>query len=117
MEVAHGEAGKAVLTHALGLLTLVLGPLALYFAFRRNASPWLRGHLAGSVNDGLLTFGLFVLALVALVLLSSSGGAVTVIALVLLLVVLLHVAARAMALVQSVRGRAFHVPLTPPLVR
>lgn len=108
-----GDSGKAVVTHVLGVLTFFLGPLVLYLVLKGKASPWLRAHLAGSTNDGILTFGLVV---VLVVLLAFLPAAVTVLALLLLLVLLLHVAGRALALVQSVRGRPFHIPLTPRLV-
>lgn len=112
-----GESGKAILTHVLGLLTLFVGPLVLYFVFRGKTSPWLRAHLAGSTNDGLLTFLLFVVLVVALALLSQVGIAVTILALLLFVLLLMHVAASVLALLQSARGKPFHIPLCPQWLR
>ena len=111
------ERSIAVLTHALGLLTLFVGPLVLHFVFRRRASPWLRAHLDEAVNYHILLLAAAILVVVALAVLSGSTLAVTILAILLLLLVAAHVVFGALAIVQSARGRSFHYPLDVKIVR
>jgi uncharacterized Tic20 family protein len=109
-----GEKGKAILTHALGLLTFFVGPLVLYFAFRNRASPWLRAHLDESVNYRILETAALVLLVVGLALLPA---AVTWLAIVMLAVLVVHAVFGLMAIVQSARGRPYHFPLDVRIVK
>lgn len=113
----NNEVGKAVLTHVLGLLTLFVGPLVMYFLFRRSASPWLRAHLDEAVNYHILLVVAFVVVVVALAFLSQVTLAVTILAIVLLLLVLVHVVFGILAIIQAARGKSFHYPLDIKIVR
>lgn len=124
---AHGEAGQvlgegrektlAVVTHVLGLLTLFLGPLVMYFIFKGKASSWLRAHLDEAINYHLLLVGAFILIIVGLLFLSAVTIATTILAILLLLLVAAHVIFGAIAVIQSARGRSFHYPLDVKIVR
>lgn len=111
------ERTLAWVTHLLGLLTLFLGPLVMYFAFKGKASPWLRAHLDESVNYHILLVAAFILVVVALAFLSQVTAAVTTLAIVLLLLVVVHVVFGIVAVVQAARGRSFHYPLDVKIVR
>lgn len=116
-EAGAAERKWAAFTHVLGLLTLFLGPLVAYLLLRRDASPWLRGHLREALNYHILLVAAFVLVVVALVFLAQVTVAVTVLALVLLLLVAAHVVVGVLAVVQAARGRSFHHPLGVRIVR
>lgn len=113
------EVGKAVVTHILGLLTLFVGPLVMYFLFRRTASPWLRDHLDEAVNYHILVV-VAAIALTGLALLFTNFG-LAAIALVCLGLLVLVVAANLVfslaAIIQAARGRSFHFPLDIKMVK
>lgn len=111
------ERTVAWVTHLLGLLTLFLGPLVMYFIFKRKASPWLRAHLDEAVNYHILLVAAFIVVVVALAFLSQFNLAVTILAVVLLVLVLVHVVFGILAIVQAARGRSFHYPLDVRIVR
>jgi uncharacterized Tic20 family protein len=114
--MGEGEMWKAVATHALGILTTFVGPLLLYFAFRRNASPWLREHLDESLNYWILVTVAFVLLVVLTVLLGTSG-AVIFIALLALLIVAVALLFGIISIVKAARGKASHYPLNIKLIK
>lgn len=116
----HGEGREktlATVTHVLGLLTLFLGPLVMYFIFKGKASPWLRDHLDEAINYHILLVVAFVVVVVALAFLSQVSLAVTILAIVLLLLVVVHVVFGLMAIVWAARGKSYHFPLDVKIVR
>lgn len=116
---AGNETTIAVATHVLGLLTLFVGPLAMYFVFRRRATPWLRAHLDEAVNYHILLVAAFLLLVVLAVLFTAINlPTVALIAFLLLgLVLVAHVVFGLMAIVQAARGKAYHFPLDVKIVR
>ncbi|HJQ93597.1 MAG TPA: DUF4870 domain-containing protein [Candidatus Thermoplasmatota archaeon] len=117
---APGEGREKTLagvTHILGLLTLFLGPLVMYFVFKRKASPWLRAHLDEAVNYHILLTAAFVVLVVALAFLAQVDAVVLVVALVLLLLAAAHVVFGLVAIVKAFRGKAYHFPLDVRIVR
>ncbi len=116
---AGNETAIAVATHVLGLLTLFVGPLAMYFAFRRRASPWLRAHLDEAINYHILLVAAFLLLIGLAVLFTAINlPTVALIAFLLLgLVLVAHVVFGLIAVVQSARGKAYHFPLDVKIVR
>lgn len=111
------EKTLATVTHVLGLLTLFLGPLVMYFLFKRKASPWLRDHLDEAINYHILLVGAFILVVVGLVFLSQVTVAVTILAIVLLLLFVVHVVFGLVAIVWAARGKSYHFPLDVKIVR
>jgi uncharacterized Tic20 family protein len=119
-EPQAGEIGKATTTHVLGLVTLFLGPLAMYFIFRRKSSPWLRAHLDEAINYHLLVVIAFVVLIGLAVLFTSAFNMGTVALVLLLLAVLvfiLNIVFSILAIIQAGRGRSFHFPLDVKIVR
>lgn len=110
------EKGIAIATHVLGLLTIFLGPLALYFLFRKNASPWLREHLDEAVNYWILvTFAAIVLVVLAILL--GTSGAVIFVALLAVAVVLVALLFGVISIVKAALGRPSHYPLNIKLIK
>lgn len=116
---AGGEGNEkviAILTHALGLLTTFLGPLILYFVFRKRASPWLREHLDESVNYWILVTIAFVLLVVLTIFLGTSG-AVIFIAIAAVLVVAVAVLFGVISIVKAAMGKPSHYPLNVKMIK
>lgn len=111
------EKRLAAATHVLGLLTLFVGPLVMYFLFKRKASPWLRAHLDEAINYHILLVAAFILVVVGLVFLAQIDWALTTLAILLLLLVAVHVVFGVVAIVQAARGRSYHFPLDVKIVR
>ena len=108
--------GIAIATHLLGMLTIFLGPLVLYFVFRKNASPWLREHLDEAVNYWILVTFAFVALIVLTLLLGTSGAAIFVF-LLAFLVVLVAYAFGVISIVKAAMGRPSHYPLNIRLIK
>ena len=116
----HGEGREktlATVTHVLGLLTLFLGPLVMYFLFKGKASPWLRAHLDEAINYHILLVAAFILVIVGLIFLGQFTWAMTTLALVLLLLVVAHVVFGVIAIAWAARGKSYHFPLDVKIVR
>ena len=111
------EKTLATVTHVLGLLTLFVGPLVMYFLFKGRASPWLRDHLDEAINYHILLVAAFILVVVGLAFLSQLTVAVTVLAIVLLVLVAVHVVFGLVAIVWAARGKPYHFPLDVRIVR
>lgn len=113
------EKGPAVVTHVLGLLTLFVGPLVMYFIYKRNASPWLRAHLDEAVNYHILVVAAVILLIVVAVVLTSFGFAtIALIAFMLLfLVIIANVIFSILAIIWAGRGKSFHFPLDIKMIR
>jgi uncharacterized protein len=111
------EKTLATVTHVLGLLTLFVGPLIMYFLFKRKASPWLRDHLDEAINYHILLVAAFILVIVGLVFLSTIDWAMMTLALVLLLLFAAHVVFGLIAIVWAARGKSYHFPLDVKIVR
>lgn len=113
------ERATAVVTHVLGLLTLFLGPLVMYFLFRKKASPWLRAHLDEAVNYHILV----VLAVIAFTILAVVFTSFELPVVALLFLILLVVVAAAnivfslLAIVWAGRGKSFHFPLDIQMIK
>jgi uncharacterized Tic20 family protein len=114
--ISGTEKGIAIATHALGLLTTFLGPLVLYLVFRRNSSPWLRGHLDESLNYWIMVTVAFVVLTVLAIVLGSSG-AVIFVALLAVLVVAVAVLFGVVSIVKAALGKPSHYPLNVRLVK
>ena len=112
------EKTPAVLTHVLGILTLFVGPLIMYFAYRKNASPWLREHLDESVNYHILVPVVIVVLGVAAVFLSGPASQVSFFLMVAAIVLFaLMVVFSIIAVVKAARGKSYHFPLDIKLIR
>lgn len=111
------EKTLATVTHVLGLLTLFVGPLVMYFLFRRKASPWLRDHLNEAVNYHILLVAAFILVVLGLAFLSQVNWAMMAFVLLLLLVFAAHVVFGLIAIIWAARGKKYHFPLDVKLVR
>lgn len=114
--MGEGEMWKAVATHVLGILTTFLGPLVLYFAFRKNASPWLREHLDESLNYWILVTVAFILLIVLTIVLGTSG-AVIFVALLAVLVVGVALLFGVISIVKAAMGKPSHYPLNVKMVK
>ncbi len=110
------ERGTAVLTHVLGILTLFVGPLVVYLAFRKKAGPWLRDHLDESVNYNILALIAFVALIIIAVLLGSSAFSLWV-ALLAVFIVVAKVVLEVVAAIKAGRGKPFHFPLDIKMIR
>lgn len=111
------EKTLATVTHVLGLFTLFLGPLVMYFVFKGKASPWLRAHLDEAINYHILLFGAFILVVLGLAFLSQANWAMMTFAVLLLLVVAAHIVFGLIAIVWAARGKSYHFPLDVKIVR
>lgn len=109
----------ATVTHVLGLFTLFLGPLVMYFVFKRKASPWLRAHLDEAVNYHILLVGVFILLVVLAVVFTTFDLATVALFcfLALGLVFLAHVVFGVIAIIWAARGKRYHFPLDVKIVR
>lgn len=119
-QAAHGEGREktlATVTHVLGLLTLFVGPLVMYFLFKRKASPWLRDHLDEAVNYHILLVVAFILVVVGLVFLGQFNWAMTTLLVVLFVLVVAHVVFGLIAIIWAARGKSYHFPLDVRIVR
>ncbi len=113
------EKTPAVTTHVLGIFTLFLGPLVMYFAFRRNASPWLRAHLDESVNYHILVLAAFVLLIIAAVVLTNVGWP-TLALIAAILGIIIFLASLLLGIVAAVKagkGKDYHFPLDLKIIR
>ncbi|MEK6976682.1 MAG: DUF4870 domain-containing protein [Candidatus Thermoplasmatota archaeon] len=120
--VERGEGREktvATLTHVLGLVTLFLGPLVMYFVYRRKASPWLRAHLDEAVNYHILVVAAVLLLTVLAVVFTTVN--LSTIALVCFLLVFLVITANVvfsvLAIIWAARGKSYHFPLDVKIVR
>lgn len=115
----ENERKIAAFTHVLGILTLFVGPLVMYFLLRRRASPWLRDHLDEAVNYHILVLAAFILLIVLAVVFTSFGLATVSLlaALLALLVFLASIAFGVVATVKAAGGKAYHFPLDVKIVR
>jgi uncharacterized Tic20 family protein len=113
------EKTPAVLTHVLGMFTLFVGPLAMYFAFKGKATPWLREHLDESLNYHILLTVAAVVVIVLAIVLTGAGQSTMAlyVFLVLALLVAAHVFFGIMAIVKAARGKAYHFPLDVKIIR
>lgn len=114
----RNERPVAAASHALGILTLFLGPLVMYFLFKRNASPWLRAHLDEAVNYHILVPIVCILLVVGGILLNSVASTASLI--MLLVAVLIFLAATVMTLLAAIwaaRGKTYHYPFDVKIVR
>jgi uncharacterized Tic20 family protein len=111
------EKTLATVTHVLGLLTLFLGPLVMYFLFKRKASPWLRNHLDEAINYHILLVAAFIVVVVGLAFLSQNNTVVMVLILVLLLLFTVHLVFGLIAILWAARGKSYHFPLDVKIVR
>jgi hypothetical protein len=109
----------AVTTHVLGILTFFVGPLVVYFLFRKKSDPWLRDHLDESVNYNILA----ILAAILLVILALvfTAVALPMLALVVfgigLLIFPVKVVLEVFAAIWAARGKPFHFPLDIKMVK
>ena len=114
------EKTTAALTHALGILTLFIGPLAMYFIFRGKASPWLREHLDESLNYRLLVLVALVLCVTLAIVFTSAIDLPTIslIAFLLLFVFLiLNVIFSIIAIIRAMQAKPYHYPLDIKMIR
>lgn len=114
-----GETTPAVVTHILGLFTLFVGPLVMYFVYRRKASPWLRAHLDEAVNYHILVVAAVILLVVLAVVFTAFNLATVALILFLLvfLVIIVNVVFSILAIIWAARGKSFHFPLDIKMVR
>lgn len=112
---AQGK-GIAVATHVLGILTVFLGPLVMYFAFRNRATPWLREHLDEAVNYWILVTLAFVVLVVLTAVLGTSGAAIWVF-LLAFLVVAVALLYGVISAVKAALGRPSHYPLNVKVIK
>jgi hypothetical protein len=113
------ERSAAAWAHVLGIFTLFVGPLVMYFLLKRKASPWLRAHLDEAVNYHILVLAAF-LFLVVLAVVFTKIGFPTVsllLALVGLLIVAVSVFFGINAARHAGRGDAYHIPLDIRIIR
>ena len=114
------ERSTAVLTHILGIFTLFVGPLIVYFAFRKKAGTWLRDHLDESVNYNILVVAVFIVLIVLAVVLTYVVS-LPMIALLLLMLGLLilpvKVVLEIVAAVKASKGKPFHFPLDIKMIK
>jgi uncharacterized Tic20 family protein len=115
----ENERTPAIITHVLGILTLFVGPLVMYFALRKKASPWLRDHLDEAVNYHILLVVTAIVLIVAGVFLNSVAASVSLILLVIAVVLILVVnpVFGIVAVVKSAKGKAYHFPLDIKIVK
>jgi uncharacterized Tic20 family protein len=115
----ENERTPAVITHILGILTLFVGPLVMYFLLRKKASPWLRDHLDEAVNYHILVLAAFVLLIVLAVVFTNFGfaGMALAVFLLALAVFLASVAFGVVAAWKAARGKSYHFPLDIKMVR
>lgn len=111
------EKTLATVTHVLGLFTLFVGPLVMYFIFKRKASPWLRDHLDEAINYHILLVAAFVVLVLGLVFLAKWNAAMTTLAILILLLAVVHVVFGIVAIIWAARGKAYHFPLDVKIVR
>ena len=115
----ENERTPAILTHVLGILTLFVGPLVMYFLLRKKASPWLRDHLDEAVNYHILVLAAFIL-LIVLSLVFTGVGLATVsllLAALALLVFFASIVFGIIATVKAAQGKAYHFPLDVKIVK
>jgi uncharacterized Tic20 family protein len=108
--------GIAIATHVLGMFTIFLGPLVMYFAFRKNASPWLREHLDEAVNYWILVTFAFIALIVLTLVLGTSGAAIFVF-LLAFIVVLVAYAFGIISAVKAALGKPSHYPLNIKMIK
>lgn len=113
----QNERTLATVTHVLGLLTLFIGPLLMYFLYRNKASPWLRDHLDEAVNYHILLVIAFVVVVVGLIFLAQINWAMMTLIVLLLLLVAAHVVFGLVAIIWAARGKAYHFPLDIKMIR
>jgi uncharacterized Tic20 family protein len=115
----ENERTPAAIAHVLGILTLFVGPLVMYFALRKRASPWLRDHLDEAVNHHILVLAAFVLLVVLAVTFTNFGLAAVslLLAALALLVFFASVLLSVVATVKAARGKAYRFPLDVKIVR
>lgn len=115
----ENERTPAVITHILGILTLFVGPLVMYFAFRKKASPWLRDHLDEAVNYHILVLVAFILLIVLAVVFTTFGLATVslLLAVLALAIFALSLVFGVVATVKAARGKAYHFPLDLKIVK
>src|SRR5262245_37869214 len=106
----------ASLTHVLGIFTLFLGPLVVYFVFRKRADPWLRDHLDESVNYNILATVAFLVLIVVAILMGSSAFALWV-ALLAIHIVAAKILLEVIATVKAAGGKPFHFPLDIKMIK
>lgn len=113
------EKTPAVVTHVLGLLTLFVGPLVMYFIFKGRASPWLRAHLDEAVNYHIwVVLAVVSLTTLALVLTEFGFAGVALFCLFLLLaVVVANLLFSITAIVRAGQGETYHFPLDVAILR
>jgi uncharacterized Tic20 family protein len=113
------ERTPAVITHVLGVFTLFVGPLVMYFLLRKKASPWLRDHLDEAVNYHILLLAAAIVCVVVGVLLNSVAASVSLVLLVLALglVFVVNPVFGVIAVVKARQGKPYHFPLDVKIVR
>jgi uncharacterized Tic20 family protein len=115
----ENERTPAVITHVLGIFTLFLGPLVMYFALRKKASPWLRDHLDEAVNYHILVLAAFILCIILAVVFTNFGfaGMALVVFVLAFAIFAASVVFGVIATVKAARGKAYHFPLDIKIVR
>ncbi|MEA3204205.1 MAG: uncharacterized protein QOI63_1885 [Thermoplasmata archaeon] len=115
----ENERTPAALTHVLGILTLFVGPLVMYFLLRKKASPWLRDHLDEAVNYHILVLAAFVVCIVLAVVFTNFGFAGMAL-LVFVLAFALFAASVVFGIVaawKAAHGKAYHFPLDVKMIK
>ncbi len=110
------EKVPAVVTHVLGLLTLFVGPLIMYFIFKGKASPWLRAHLDEAVNYHILVVVAVVAFIAGALFLNGTNLSLILFGLAILVVVM-NVVFSIIAIIWAGRGKSFHFPLDIKMIR
>ena len=114
----RNEKIPAAASHALGIPTLFLGPLVMYFVFKRNASPWLRTHLDEAVNYHILIPVVSLLLLILGIFLNERASTAALILLGLsLLIFAAGIVLSIIAAVWAARGKTYHYPLDIKMIR
>jgi uncharacterized Tic20 family protein len=115
----ENERTPAVITHILGILTLFVGPLVMYFLLRKKASPWLRDHLDEAVNYHILVLAAFILLIVLAVVFTTFNLATVslLLAALALLIFFASVVFGVIATLKAARGKAYHFPLDVKIVK
>jgi uncharacterized protein len=116
---ASSDRRAAVLTHVLGLLTLFLGPLIVYLAVRKRATPWLRAHINEALNYHVLIVVVVIVLVVLAVILTAFGqpGLAFIAGLLAVLVFAINIILSIVAAVWAGRGKSYHFPLDIKLFR
>jgi hypothetical protein len=115
----ENEKTPAIVTHILGIFTFFVGPLVMYFAFKRKASPWLRDHLDEAVNYHILVLAAFILLIILAVVFTAFGLPTVslLVAIVGLLIIALSVVFGVVAVVKAAKGQAYHFPLDIKIIK